>query len=139
MDTDLTTVLPLDPDAPVACLDPSRIRPNFGIFHSEPEVLDGLVQRLVAALDPAEIWLFGSRARGDAAPDSDFDLLVVAKPDGRFGSEDYVMVDRPIRDTRVGCDLVPCSAEDFAQAKIERTTLVAQALAYGRCLFRVAG
>ena len=28
-----------------------------------------------------EVWLFGSRARGDALPDSDFDILVVAEGD----------------------------------------------------------
>lgn len=31
----------------------------------------------MAALDPDRIILFGSRARGDARPDSDYDLLVV--------------------------------------------------------------
>ncbi|HEX8664109.1 MAG TPA: nucleotidyltransferase domain-containing protein [Beijerinckiaceae bacterium] len=29
------------------------------------------------ALHPVEIWLFGSRARGDHRPDSDWDLLAV--------------------------------------------------------------
>ncbi len=28
-----------------------------------------------------QLWLFGSRARGDARPDSDYDLLVVADGD----------------------------------------------------------
>lgn len=41
------------------------------------EQLDAAVQRLVAALRPERIYLFGSRARGDADQDSDFDLLVV--------------------------------------------------------------
>ena len=41
------------------------------------EQLDTAVRRLVAALRPERIYLFGSRARGDADQDSDFDLLVV--------------------------------------------------------------
>jgi uncharacterized protein len=34
---------------------------------------------LVASLAPTRIILFGSRARGTARPDSDYDLLVVAE------------------------------------------------------------
>jgi predicted nucleotidyltransferase len=36
-----------------------------------------MVDRLVVALSPERIYLFGSQARGDAGPDSDYDLLVV--------------------------------------------------------------
>ena len=36
------------------------------------------VKRSVHEIDPqAEVWLFGSRARGDARPDSDWDFLVL--------------------------------------------------------------
>lgn len=36
------------------------------------------VKRTVLAIDPqAEVWLFGSRARGDSRPDSDWDFLVL--------------------------------------------------------------
>jgi len=41
------------------------------------DTLDAIVDRLTAALSPAAIWLFGSRARGDAAVDSDYDVLVL--------------------------------------------------------------
>ena len=37
-----------------------------------------IIRRLIAAYEPERIYLFGSRARGDAGPDSDYDLLVVA-------------------------------------------------------------
>ena len=37
-------------------------------------VLTDLVRRLVEAYHPERIYLFGSKARGDAGPDSDFDL-----------------------------------------------------------------
>jgi len=38
---------------------------------------EGITDRLVRALHPSRIVLFGSMARGDARPDSDIDLLVV--------------------------------------------------------------
>lgn len=40
--------------------------------------LNTLIERLVAALDPDKLVLFGSHARGDARPDSDVDLMVIA-------------------------------------------------------------
>jgi len=36
-----------------------------------------MVRRLVKQFAPEQVILFGSRARGDAGPDSDVDLLVV--------------------------------------------------------------
>jgi HEPN domain-containing protein/predicted nucleotidyltransferase len=39
--------------------------------------LEQAVRRLVAALQPERIYLFGSRARGDAHQESDYDFLVV--------------------------------------------------------------
>ncbi|MFN8633407.1 MAG: nucleotidyltransferase domain-containing protein [Chloroflexota bacterium] len=41
------------------------------------EIIAEMVQRIVERFDPLQIILFGSRARGDARPDSDVDLLVV--------------------------------------------------------------
>ena len=38
------------------------------------------VKSTVQAIDPtAEVWLFGSRARGDARDDSDWDFLVLTE------------------------------------------------------------
>lgn len=42
-----------------------------------PQVLEEMSRRLVAALDPDMVVLFGSRARGDSRADSDVDLLIV--------------------------------------------------------------
>jgi HEPN domain-containing protein/predicted nucleotidyltransferase len=42
-----------------------------------PADISEAVGRLVRAFDPTRVILFGSRARGDAHPDSDVDLLVV--------------------------------------------------------------
>jgi predicted nucleotidyltransferase len=44
-------------------------------------VLAEIVRRLAAVYRPERIYLFGSTARGDSGPDSDYDLMVVV-PDG---------------------------------------------------------
>ena len=36
-----------------------------------------IIDRILQVTDPDRIVLFGSRARGDARPDSDFDFLVI--------------------------------------------------------------
>ena len=47
----------------------------------DDKVLNEIVRRLVEAVDPDRIILFGSRARGDARPDSDIDLLIIKDTD----------------------------------------------------------
>jgi HEPN domain-containing protein len=42
-------------------------------------ILQEIGQRLITAFHPEAIYLFGSRARRDAGPDSDYDLLVEVK------------------------------------------------------------
>jgi predicted nucleotidyltransferase len=43
--------------------------------------LTPIVERLIEAYQPNRIYLFGSKARGDSGPDSDFDLMVVVPDD----------------------------------------------------------
>jgi predicted nucleotidyltransferase len=47
----------------------------------DQQILDELVRRIVEAVQPLEIILFGSAARGEMTSDSDIDLLVVM-PEG---------------------------------------------------------
>ena len=113
----------------------SAIRANFGRFASEAAALDAVVARIVEATDPWAIWLFGSRARGDARPDSDFDLLVVGRPGADLGSDDYEKVDRPLNGLGVGCDVVPCAAEDFREALLLDTSFIARVVGEGRKVY----
>ena len=41
--------------------------------------LKAIVERLIAAFQPERIYLFGSKARGDEGPDSDYDLMVIVR------------------------------------------------------------
>jgi len=44
-------------------------------------MLTELLRRLVQAYEPERVYLFGSRARGEGGPDSDYDLLLVVADD----------------------------------------------------------
>jgi predicted nucleotidyltransferase len=52
---------------------------DMALAHPETDAafLDEVVRRLLSAGSPLKIVMFGSRARGDAHPHSDLDLLVV--------------------------------------------------------------
>ncbi|HKI21148.1 MAG TPA: nucleotidyltransferase domain-containing protein [Isosphaeraceae bacterium] len=45
------------------------------------QLLDEVVRRVLLAGSPHTIVVFGSRARGDARPDSDLDLLIIEDSD----------------------------------------------------------
>lgn len=51
------------------------------ILEQDPKLAE-MVRRLVTALKPERIYLFGSRARGEAGADSDRDLLVPVEGGG---------------------------------------------------------
>ncbi len=61
-----------------------KISPDPMQFTADPVVVDfatHLKQALGAHL--RELWLFGSRARGEARPDSDYDLLILVDRDAK--------------------------------------------------------
>ena len=64
-----------------------------------PAVPDDVVRRIAERFSPDKIILFGSRARGDACPDSDIDLLVlfpeVANPNQRAAELYASLIDFP--------------------------------------------
>ena len=47
------------------------------MLRTDPSLVDEIVRRVVQAAQPEKLILFGSRARGNARPNSDYDLLVV--------------------------------------------------------------
>lgn len=114
---------------------PPRVAANTGIYASESQALEALVDRIVKTIDPEAVWLFGSRARGTHRADSDFDLLVVTKQEDGDGGYDYDRVYAPVLGTGVGCDIVPCRADDFLRESKAPTGLVANVLQSGINLY----
>lgn len=110
-----------------------RRPPNRGPFPDEAEALAAVLDRLVAALRPAAIHLFGSRAAGTAGPDSDFDLLVVL-PDEEDTSPYRVYA--PLLGLGVGCDVVACTLAEFGAEAGVPGALCHEAASRGRLLYQ---
>lgn len=125
----------IESEASPTLLGDGSVRPNRGPFASEREALDAVVARLARALDPEEIWLFGSRAEGRNAPDSDFDLLVVTKVEDGGAGFDYGAAYAPLEGLGVGCDVVPCRADDFEEERGDPTSLCWRVVHTGRKLY----
>jgi hypothetical protein len=116
-------------------LESASLRP-VGPFRDEEAAIAFLRDRLVAGLKPRSIWLFGSRARGDARPDSDFDMLVVL-PDGLADEEySHLAVARPVVACGLGCDVVPASWSTFVGEKGEKGSFVNAIVSEGREIYR---
>jgi predicted nucleotidyltransferase len=64
------------------------------------DLIGDIVRRIVETAQPEKIILFGSRARGDARPNSDFDVLVIkesSEPGYRRDAPLYVaLADLPV-------------------------------------------
>ncbi len=79
---------------------------------SDP-VLAEMVQRLVEVYQPERIYLFGSVARAEAGPDSDYDLMVVvpdnATPERHRSRAGY----RAVRHLGVARDIFVSKTSDF--------------------------
>lgn len=104
-------------------------------------VTDGLlgemVQAIVAEVDPEQVILFGSRARGDEREDSDIDLLVVeAEPFGpeRSRHKELVRLYRTLAGFRVPADVLVYSLDDVDYWRDSLNHVLARALREGKVL-----
>ena len=79
---------------------------------SDPRLTE-VIRRLVEAYQPERIYLFGSHARGDAGPDSDFDLLVVVPDDTPQERTRSRLAYQVLRGTRLAVDVLVWTRRSF--------------------------
>ena len=102
---------------------------------SESVVLDEIVARLVPALAPQRVYLFGSRARGDGDRDSDFDLLVVVPSSDLPGYARDRIALRALRGLRAPVDVIVITREEFDRKRSVVCSLPATVDREGRLLY----
>ncbi len=97
-------------------------------------LLREIVERLNGALKPARIYLFGSKARGEAGPDSDYDILVLvdrpAEPRYRLSKRGF----QALRGLPAAVDVVVWDRETFDARQHLKASFAASVVREGRLL-----
>jgi uncharacterized protein len=101
--------------APPAAL-PAGAIPKVGLLQT-------LLTRIKDKYNPVQIWLFGSRARGDSRPGSDWDLVVVVPDDVAEREYHPLTLWRLQKDSGVNADVVACRAGDFREDRDTANTI----------------
>lgn len=118
------------------CYNPGNIMKLAQV--SIPSMLDGLVRRIIAAVHPVRIILFGSAARGEMGPHSDLDVLVVL-PTGTEIRRAEEAIYRALWGFGLGTDIVAVTEEDIQRHGSNRYLVIHTALTQGKELYRAAG
>lgn len=103
------------------------------ILERDPKLAD-IVRRLVDAYQPERIYLFGSTARGDAGPDSDYDLLVIVPDEATAVRQYSTLAYQALRGTGVASDVLVWPRSRFERRKHVVASLPATVLREGRLL-----
>ncbi len=98
-------------------------------------ILGSILRRLVEAYQPEAVYLFGSRARGQADPDSDYDLLVIVAADAPAARQRPQLAVRALRGVGVPVDAVVMTRPAFDLRAHVVNSLPEAALREGRLLY----
>ena len=104
----------------------------------DQKILDELVKRIVQAIGPRRILLFGSAARGDFGPNSDLDILVVM-PDGVHRRHTAQKLYRTLAGLGVAKDIVVVTESDVLKHADNPSLVLRPALREGKELYSAAG
>ncbi len=97
------------------------------------EILQEIVRRIVAAVQPEKIILFGSAAREEMGPDSDLDLLVI-KPCGHR-RRTARKIERGLIGIGIPTDVIVAKPEDIERYKDTIGLIYRSALREGKIIY----
>ncbi len=98
------------------------------------EALPAVVQRLIAALQPEKIILFGSYAYGKPTTDSDVDLLVILETVAS-STERYLAVSRLLYPRPFPVDILVRTPREIKQALRKGDFFIQEIVSQGRVLY----
>jgi predicted nucleotidyltransferase len=100
----------------------------------EQPPIEQITRKIVEAFHPARIVLFGSRARGDARPDSDVDLMVEMETDMR-PIERMRSIYQLFHPRRWSMDVVVWTPQEVTEQRQYRNSLMRKIEQEGRVLY----
>jgi hypothetical protein len=92
---------------------PESSPPTFPPPSADDPILAEVVRRLQQLYQPEKIYLFGSTARGESGPDSDYDLMVVVPDSTPVSLRDSGRAYKAIWRLGVAADVLVWSHSDF--------------------------
>jgi predicted nucleotidyltransferase len=98
-------------------------------------VLAEAVERLVRACGPDRIYLFGSAARGDAGPDSDYDFMVIVPDAAPLERKDCGRAYLALRGLGIPKDVLVWTRTAFDEQLRLRASLPSTVVREGRLLY----
>ena len=113
---------------------PEAISQTFAPPSAGDPILAAAVQRLRDLYRPERIYLFGSPARGDAGPDSDYDLMVVVPDDTPVPLRDSGRAYKAIWRLGVASDVLVWTRSDFEDRVCLKASLPATIMREGKLL-----
>jgi len=99
---------------------------------SEDKTLDRIKAKLIRALSPRKIYLFGSRGRRDHSDKSDYDLLVVVEKSNLDYHARNVKARLALADIHSATDVFVVTQAEFDEMKNEMGSIPELALHEGR-------
>jgi predicted nucleotidyltransferase len=100
----------------------------------DKKILAGIVNRIVEAVQPQKIILFGSAARGEMGPHSDYDLLVIKA--GKFNHWRLLTkIHRHLSGKGAAVDVVVATADDIERYGDSPYLVYYPALREGKVLY----
>jgi predicted nucleotidyltransferase len=103
----------------------------------DEQTLQQIVKRIVAVAQPKRVILFGSYGRGDAAEDSDLDLIVIERHVDNRG-EEMVRLRGAVGRIGVGVDVLVYSETEYERRSQVPGTVLYWARKEGRPLYEAA-
>ena len=97
-------------------------------------LLDEFVQRVVSAVQPLRIVLFGSAARGNMGPNSDLDVLVIM-PDGTHRRNTTRLLHRRLYGFGFAKDIIVATESDISEHEDNPSLIYRQALREGKAIY----
>lgn len=108
---------------------------NVGQGELDDLALAKIVERLVAELAPECIFLFGSRARGNARPDSDYDLMLMLAGSEHHGLQQVQRAYAALGDLTEPIDVLVLNHHEFWRDAPVIASLPATILREGKLLY----
>ncbi|MHB9036023.1 MAG: nucleotidyltransferase domain-containing protein [Armatimonadota bacterium] len=100
---------------------------------SDEQITD-IVRRIVEAVEPVRIILFGSTARGEEGPFSDVDVLVVVN-EGAHRRKSAQLIYRRLQGVGIAVDVVVATPLDLEQYHDSPGLIYRQAIREGKELY----